>query len=204
MRKMNQIEPVKVWDPLVRIFHWTLVFSFAVAYITEDEWIALHSLAGYMIGGLLLFRIAWGLIGTRYARFSSFIFSREATVAYLKDIVAFRPKHYLGHNPAGAAMVFALLLSLIATVVTGLSVYGAAEYSGPLADFWAGRSEFSADILEEMHEFFANFTLLLVIAHVAGVILASFQHGENLVRSMFTGLKNQKQQDAKLKDTYLD
>jgi len=187
---MNQIEQVKVWDPLVRIFHWTLVFSFAVAYITEDEWITLHSLAGYTIGGLLLFRIIWGVIGTRYARFSSFIFSRKVTVAYLKDIAAFRPKHYLGHNPAGGAMVVALLLSLIATVVTGLSVYGASEYSGPLAEFWAGSSQFTGDVLEEMHEFFANFTLLLVIAHVAGVILASFQHGENLVRSMFTGLKD--------------
>jgi len=193
---MNQIEQVKVWDPLVRIFHWTLVFSFAVAYITEDEWITLHSLAGYTIGGLLLFRIIWGVIGTRYARFSSFIFSRKVTVAYLKDIAAFRPKHYLGHNPAGGAMVIALLLSLIATVVTGLSVYGASEYSGPLAEFWAGSSQFTGDVLEGMHEFFANFTLLLVIAHVAGVILASFQHGENLVRSMFTGLKDSNHKDA--------
>ena len=198
MNQVNQIEQVKVWDPLVRIFHWTLVFSFAVAYITEDEWITLHTLAGYTIGGLLLFRIIWGLIGTRYARFSNFIFSRKVIVAYLKDIVAFRPRHYLGHNPAGGAMVIALLLSLIATVVTGLSVYGASEYSGPLAGFWAGSSQFTGDVLEEMHEFFANFTLLLVIAHVAGVILASFQHGENLVRSMFTGLKNAEPKDAKL------
>jgi len=187
---MNQIEQVKVWDPLVRIFHWTLVFSFAVAYITEDEWINLHTLAGYTIGGLLLFRIIWGVIGTRYARFSSFIFSRKEIVSYLKDIVAFRPKHYLGHNPAGGAMVIALLLSLTGAVVTGMSLYGASEYSGPLADFWAGSSQFTGDVLEEMHEFFANFTLLLVIAHVAGVVLASFQHGENLVRSMFTGLKD--------------
>ncbi len=93
MNQVNQIEQVKVWDPLVRIFHWTLVFSFAVAYITEDEWITLHTLAGYTIGGLLLFRIIWGLIGTRYARFSNFIFSRKVIVAYLKDIVAFRPRH---------------------------------------------------------------------------------------------------------------
>lgn len=187
---MNQIEQVKVWDPLVRIFHWTLVLSFAVAFITEDEWITLHTLAGYTIGGLLLFRIIWGVIGTRYARFSNFVFSRKVIISYLKDIVAFRPKHYLGHNPAGGAMVIALLLSLLITVVTGLSVYGANEFSGPLAGFWADSSQFTSKLLEEVHELFANFTLLLVIAHVAGVILASFQHGENLVRSMFTGLKD--------------
>jgi cytochrome b len=193
---MNQIEQVKVWDPLVRIFHWTLVVSFALAYITEDEWLTLHSLAGYTIGGLLLFRIVWGLIGTRYARFSNFVFSREVIVGYLRDIVAFRPKRYLGHNPAGGAMVIALLLSLIATVITGLSVYGANEFSGPLAGFWAGSSHSMGHFLKELHEFFANFTLLLVIAHVAGVILASFQHGENLVRSMVSGLKDADQQDA--------
>ncbi len=187
---MSQIEQVKVWDPLVRIFHWTLVASFTIAFATGDEWASIHTLAGYIVGGLLLFRLMWGLIGTRYARFSNFVYSRKVTVGYLKDIAAFRPKRYLGHNPAGGAMVIALLLSLIATVVTGLSLYGANEFSGPLAGFWAGSSHFMGDVLEELHEFFANFTLLLVIAHVAGVILASFQHGENLVRSMFTGLKD--------------
>lgn len=197
---MNQIEQIKVWDPLVRFFHWTLVFSFAVAFITEDEWINLHTLAGYTIAGLVSFRIIWGLIGTRYARFSNFVFSRKVIIRYLKDIVAFRPKHYLGHNPAGGAMVIALLLSLIATVITGLSVYGASEYSGPLATFWAGSSQFTGDVLEGMHELFANFTLLLVVAHVVGVILASFQHGENLVRSMVTGLKDSNQQDPIHKD----
>ena len=194
---MNPIEQVKVWDPLVRIFHWTLVACFTIAFITEDDWITLHSFGGYTIGVLLLIRIAWGLIGTRYARFSNFIYSKEVTIGYLKDIVAFRPKHYLGHNPAGGAMVIALLLSLIATVVTGMSVYGANEFSGPMAELWAGSSHFTGEVLEGLHEFFANFTLLLVIAHVVGVILASFQHGENLVRSMFTGLKDAIKQDSK-------
>jgi cytochrome b len=192
---MNNIEQVKVWDPLVRIFHWTLVASFTIAYITEDEWITLHSLAGYLIGSLLLLRIVWGLIGSRYARFSNFIYSRQTIVAYLKDIITFRAKRYLGHNPAGGAMVVALLLSLTITVLTGLSVYGANEFSGPLAGFWAGSSQFMGSVLKELHEFFANFTLLLIIAHVVGVMLASFQHGENLPRSMVTGLKDANQQD---------
>ncbi|MDH3354062.1 MAG: cytochrome b/b6 domain-containing protein [Chromatiales bacterium] len=187
---MSQIEQVKVWDILIRVFHWTLVTSFTVAYITEDDWLTLHSFAGYTIGSLILFRIIWGVIGTRYARFSHFVFSRKTTISYLKDIAAFNPKRYLGHNPAGGAMVIALLLSLIATVTTGLSVYGANEFSGPLVEFWAGSSSFTGSVLKELHEFFANFTLLLVIAHVAGVILASFQHGENLVLSMFTGKKD--------------
>ncbi len=186
---MNQIQQIKVWDPLVRIFHWTLVFSFAVAYITEDEWADLHTLAGYTILGLVSFRIIWGIIGTRYARFGNFIYSRKKVFGYLKDIATFRPDRYLGHNPAGGAMVIALLLSLFATVITGLSVYGASEYSGPLATFWSGSTHSTGELLEEMHEFFANFTLLLIVVHIVGVILASFQHGENLVRSMFTGLK---------------
>ena len=187
---MSQIEQVKVWDPLVRIFHWTLVASFTIAFVTEEEWGSIHTLAGYIVGGLVLFRLVWGVIGTRYARFSNFVYSRKVTVGYLKDIAAFRPKRYLGHNPAGGAMVIAILLSLIATVVTGLAVYGTGEFSGPLGGLLSGCSDFPSDVLEELHEFFANFTLLLVIAHVAGVVLATFQHGENLVRSMFTGLKD--------------
>ncbi|MCW8888353.1 MAG: cytochrome b/b6 domain-containing protein, partial [Gammaproteobacteria bacterium] len=122
-------------------------------------------------------------------RFTNFVYSRTTVINYLKDILAFRPKHYLGHNPAGGAMVIALLLSLTGTVITGISLYGASEYSGPLAQFWAGSSHFTGKVLEGMHEFFANTTMLLVVAHLVGVALASFQHGENLVRSMVTGKK---------------
>jgi cytochrome b len=115
--------------------------------------------------------------------------SPAKTLAYLKDAIAFRARRYLGHNPAGAAMVIALLFSLSATAVTGLALYGYAEFSGPLAGLMGSTPEWLGGSLEDVHEFFADFTVLLVLLHLAGVILTSLQHRENLVRSMFTGIK---------------
>jgi cytochrome b len=180
---------VRTWDLLIRLFHWTLVAAFFTAYLTEDDWMSLHVLAGYTVLGLVLFRIVWGLIGTRHARFTDFICSPASTLAYLKDIIAFRARRYLGHNPAGGAMVIALLFSLTATAISGLALYGYEEFSGPLAGLMGNTPEWLGDSLEDVHEFFANFTLMLVLLHVAGVVIASLQHGENLVRSMFTGIK---------------
>jgi len=180
---------VHTWDPLIRLFHWTLVAAFFTAWLTEDDWMSLHVLAGYTVFGLLLFRIVWGVIGTRHARFSSFVCSPSCTLAYLKDAIAFRARRYLGHNPAGGAMVIAMLFSLSATAVTGMALYGYAEFSGPLAGLMGGTPDWLGDSLEDVHGFFANFTVLLVLLHLAGVLLASLQHRENLVRSMFTGIK---------------
>ena len=179
----------KVWDPLVRIFHWTLVLAFSIAYVTEDEFLDLHVLAGYVIAGLISFRLLWGLIGSRHARFSDFIRRPSAVWAYIKTIGSGHPKRHLGHNPAGGAMVIALLLSLTLTIVTGLAYYGAGEFSGPLAATLANAGPFWADVLEESHEFLANLTVLLVVLHVVGVVLASVQHRENLVQAMVNGRK---------------
>lgn len=186
---MNNTNQIKVWDPLVRIFHWSLAAAFFIAYLTEDDWLDLHVYAGYTIAGLIAFRLLWGLIGTRHARFSDFVRPPSEVFAYLKDMITFHPKRYIGHNPAGGAMVVALLLSLVITVLTGLSVYGAEEMAGPLAGLFAYAPKFLGDVFEELHEFFANFTLFLVVFHVVGVVLAGLQHGENLVRSMFNGKK---------------
>ena len=186
---MNPATQVKVWDPLVRIFHWSLVAAFFTAYFTEDDLLKLHVLAGYTVLGLVLWRLLWGVVGTRHARFSDFVRAPATVTGYLKDIVAQRAKRYLGHNPAGGAMVIALLVALILTSVTGLAVYGADKSAGPLAGLLAGIGETGVDVFEEVHEFFANFTLVLVFAHVAGVLAASWQHRENLVRAMFTGFK---------------
>lgn len=179
----------KVWDPLVRVFHWTLVLAFAIAYVTEDEFLDLHLFAGYVIAGLIGFRLLWGLIGSRHARFSDFVRRPSTVLAYLKSMRSGHPRRYLGHNPAGGAMVIALLLSLVLTVVTGIAYYGAGEFSGPLAASLAGAGPFWADVLEESHEFLANLTVLLVVLHVAGVVLASVQHRENLVAAMVHGRK---------------
>lgn len=184
-----QENTIKVWDPLVRVFHWTLVGAFAVSYLTEDELLDLHVFSGYLIGGLILFRLLWGVVGTRHARFAGFVRGPGAVVAYLKEIAGLHPKRYLGHNPAGGAMVVALLAALVLTVVTGLATYGAAESAGPLAAWFAGWGEEGGEVFEEVHEFFANLTVLLVIAHVGGVLLASLQHRENLVLAMVTGRK---------------
>lgn len=180
---------VRVWDPLVRLFHWSLAASFLVAFLTEDDLLVVHVWAGYIIFGLILVRLIWGFVGPRHARWSDFIKEPGEIMAYLKDVLRFSALRYLGHNPAGGAMVVALLVSLIATGLSGLAVYGAQELSGPLAPMFSGLSEGWAHLLEDVHEVLANLTLLLVLLHLAGVVFASLQHRENLVRGMITGLK---------------
>lgn len=182
-------ERIKVWDPAVRVFHWALAAGFFIAYLTEDDFLTLHVWAGYTVAGLLAFRIIWGLIGPRYARFSNFVFAPSVVLGYLKDVLLFRPRRYVGHNPAGGAMIVALLVCLIITAVTGLVVYGAAENAGPLAAYLGYLGEAGGDAFEEVHEFFANLTLFLVFVHITGVLVESLIHRENLVRAMIDGLK---------------
>ena len=179
----------KVWDPLVRLFHWSLVLGFAVAYLTEDELMPLHLAAGYLVLGLVAFRTAWGFVGTRHARFSDFVRPPRSVLAYLGDLARLRAPRHLGHSPAGGAMVLALLLVLLLTGLSGLALQGVEAHSGPLAGLLADAPRGWVDALEELHEVLAHFTLALVLAHLAGVLLASLQHGENLVRSMITGYK---------------
>jgi len=179
---------VKVWDPLVRIFHWSLVLAFFIAYFTEDDLLTLHVWAGYTVAGLVAFRLVWGLIGPRYARFSDFVYPPSEVKRFLRDTLYGRAKRYLGHNPAGGAMVILMLLSLILISFTGIALYGVEEGAGPLAS-WQSMGESVEELLEETHEVLANFMLLLVFLHVAGVLIESWLHHENLVRSMFTGRK---------------
>ena len=182
----SQSRSQMVWDPFVRIFHWSLVGLFAIAFVTEDEWLNLHSFAGYSIVGLLLLRVIWGVIGSHHARFSNFVTSPKISVDYLKSFFAGKPKHYLGHNPAGAAMILMLMLTLLLTALTGTAIL-ATEGVGPLADtFFAGLSE---DLLEDIHELLANLMLGLIVLHVGGVIVSSLAHRENLIRAMFNGRK---------------
>jgi len=180
---------IRVWDPLVRIFHWSLVAAFATAYIVEDDLLAVHVWAGYLALALIAVRLAWGFIGTRHARFTDFVRGPRQVLGYLADALHFKAKRYLGHNPAGGAMVIALLLLVSATGISGLALYGAQELSGPLAPLMSGLPSFWGEALEETHEVLANLTLLFIVAHVAGVLFSSVSHGENLIRSMFTGLK---------------
>ena len=178
-----------VWDPLIRIFHWTLVAAFVVAYGTEDEMMTLHVYAGYLIAGLLVFRVIWGFIGPGHARFSDFVFTPAEVLGYLKDMAMGHPARYLGHNPAGGVMILLLLVSLVVTVVTGLLALGGEAGTGALASALAVSGGEGGEVWEEVHEFFGNFTLFLAVLHVAGVILGGLLHGENLVRAMVTGKK---------------
>lgn len=180
---------IKVWDPLVRVFHWTLVLSFFVAYVTEEDFIAIHTFAGYVVLGLLLIRIIWGFIGTRHARFTDFIYSTQNIKLFLKDTLKLKAKRYLGHNPAGGAMILLMIISLLTATVSGIVLYGVEDQAGPLASWFTQSHSFWGDVLEEVHEFFANFSLLLVFIHVAGVIIESLIHKENLVKSMIDGIK---------------
>jgi cytochrome b len=164
-----------VWDLPVRVFHWALVLSFAGAYLTaeSERWRDLHVLLGYTAGALVVFRLLWGVVGTRYARFTSFLYRPSEVVAYLRSVLARRPRHYLGHNPAGALAIFALLALLVATVLSG----------------WAALVEVGPRWMEDVHETAGNVALALVFVHIAGVIVSSWMHRENLVRSMVTGYK---------------
>ncbi|PSO21493.1 cytochrome b/b6 domain-containing protein [Bradyrhizobium sp. MOS003] len=166
---------VKVWDPFVRIFHWSLATCFVLAYATGDEIERVHIAAGYTIAGLLSARILWGFVGPRHARFSNFVRPPREVLAYVRDVALLRAPRYIGHNPAGGAMIMALLVALAGTCVTGYMMITDA--------YWGSK------MLEHVHEFLANSTIGLVVAHVLGVLIASFEHRENLVVSMISGRK---------------
>ncbi|MGE0082406.1 MAG: cytochrome b/b6 domain-containing protein, partial [Thiohalomonadaceae bacterium] len=181
-------DEVKVWDLFVRVFHWTLVAAFATAYLSEDGPELVHVYAGYTVLALVVSRIVWGFVGTRYARFADFVPSFTALRRYLVAMLRGNPPHYVGHNPAGGAMIIALLVSLLLTTLTGLATYGG-EGEGPLAGLVWQLGTNAEDAFEDVHEFFANLTLVLVGVHVVGVIVGSVLHRENLIRAMFTGRK---------------
>ncbi|MTJ05231.1 MAG: cytochrome B [Sediminimonas qiaohouensis] len=195
---------VRVWDPLVRLFHWSLVVVFAVAWLTAEESAFVHEWAGYIAAGLIGVRLVWGLVGSHYARFSQFLRGPSATLAYLREVVKGREARYLGHNPAGAAMIVALLLTMLATAFTGWllenptriamlpevpSIIAPANADEDEDEEYAERGEEGEGAIEELHEVLANLMLVLVVLHVAGVALASVRHRENLARAMVTGLK---------------
>lgn len=165
---------IKVWDIAVRAFHWSLVAAMASEFIFEAGTSA-HNAVGYFILGLIGFRLAWGIIGSSHARFASFVKTPAVTLRYLSDVMRGRPARFVGHNPAGAAMVVALLLMVTATAGSG----------------WAMTTDalWGSDWIEKLHEGLANATLALIGLHVLGVILASWQHRENLVKAMVTGRK---------------
>lgn len=176
MHMKNDNTKILVWDAPVRVFHWLLVLSFFGAFVTSESeyWRQVHVTLGYTVGGLVLFRLLWGLVGTRHARFVSFVRGPAVVGRYLLSLLRGRPEHHVGHNPAGALAIVLLLLLSAVTVISG----------------WLTYEELGGHWLEELHEGAANFMLLVVGMHVAGVLLAGWLHRENLVRAMLTGKKD--------------
>lgn len=179
---------IKVWDPLVRVFHWSLVVAFTLAFLTEDDWQWLHVIAGYTVLGLVLVRLVWGLVGPRHARFSDFVHRPRTVWQYTQAVLRGRAERYIGHNPAGGAMIVALLVMLLVTTGLGLCAYGA-RGNGPLGDWLGELSAFATDALTEAHELAAWLTVWLIAGHLLGVLWESLLHRENLVRAMITGRK---------------
>ena len=177
-----------IWDPLVRLVHWNLVLFFCLAYGLGGDRLDLHSNAGYTIGLLILFRLVWGFIGSRHARFANFVTPPSQTLAYLARLLQGDAKPYTGHDPAGSAMIVTLLISLLITVFTGMSLFGM-EGSGPLANTFV--NDWQGYLLEEIHSVLADLTLLLIIVHITGMLFTSRVHHENLTKAMITGRKRQ-------------
>jgi cytochrome b len=199
---------VKVWDPLVRTFHWSLVLFFVIAYLSGEDESDIHIYSSYVVLGLITFRVFWGIIGTKYARFSDFIHTPKYVYRYFKGLLTGSAQRYLGHNPLGGVMVVTLLISLFMVSFSGLKLYAVEEGLGPLAEgnnitlmssayadsdekYKDNEHDQAEEFWEEIHEFFANFTLLLIILHIAGVYVSGYLHKENLVKAMITGRKKQ-------------
>lgn len=186
---MRHAESIRVWDPWVRVGHWLLAGAFFTAYATaEDETIGLHAWAGYIVAGYIVWRLLWGVLGSPHARFSDFVTSPRTVAGYLGGLLTGRARRYEGHNPAGGWMIVILLFMLAVTTATGLVVYAGEFDSGPLVAWLGGAGEM-AEAVEDVHEGFANVTMALVIIHVAGVIVESLLHRENLIGAMIHGRK---------------
>lgn len=176
-----QIKPVSrkptvmVWDPFVRAFHWSLASLFVFCFATGDVWEQPHEWVGYAIAALVVSRVVWGLFGPQHARFSEFVFRPSVILGFLRDSLHFRAKRYLGHNPAGGAMVLALLGSMAVICATGVMM--------GMDAFWGEAW------VEDLHVAASWVAIALIVLHIGGVLLASIEHRENLVRAMLTGRK---------------
>jgi cytochrome b len=172
---MTDKSKVLVWDVPTRAFHWLLALSFTGAFLTaeSERYRDVHVLLGYTVLGLVAFRLLWGIVGTRYARFGAFAYGPRSVLTYVKSLFTRVPQHYVGHNPAGSWAIYGLLALAVLAGASGYATYNDIGGKG----------------MEDVHEALANAFLALVFVHIAGVVLSSILHRENLVRSMIDGRK---------------
>lgn len=177
-----------IWDLPTRLFHWTLASSFAMAWLTgeSDPWRAIHVFAGYLMLGLVGFRVLWGVAGSHFSRFASFWFGPKEAFDYLKQVARGHAPRHVGHNPTGSLAIYVLLALSVLVGLTGILTLGADEQQGLAAD-WFNFGQ--ARLLKDLHELGATAMLLVVMGHILGVVVESVLHKENLARSMVTGFK---------------
>jgi len=195
LQSMTEKQTIVVWDVPVRLFHWTLLAVTALAFATaeaEGAWFVLHLAAGYAVMALLVFRLAWGFAGTRYARFGEFVYPWPVVRRHAANVARLRPRRYVGHNPLGGWMIMALLVVLGLLVASGLFAGDEGE-KGPLAH-WLSAGV--ADAIGELHEGLNTVLWTLVAVHVAGVVIESLLTGENLIRALWTGKKEVENAEA--------
>jgi cytochrome b len=179
----------RVWDLPVRLFHWTLLLAVAGAWLTHElgiTWFDAHVWCGYAVLVLVGFRLLWGLVGTRHARFWNFIRGPVTTLRYALDLLRGREAHHAGHNPLGAWMVVLLLLALLAQALLGLFGNDEIFNFGPLYGYVTNERSIE---LTSLHRKLFYGILGAVALHVAAVLYHLLAKRENLVRAMFTGRK---------------
>lgn len=186
----NHGNKIKVWDIPTRVFHWSLVILVATGLITgfvsPEWWMDVHIWAGYGTVILIVFRLVWGFFGSEFSRIETFAFTPGQVIAHMRELIFLRPLHYIGHNPAGAMMIFALIFFLFSITITGLLVLGGEENQGPLAGVTSYRV---GDTAANIHEALALILVVLIGLHVVGVFVEMRLTRENLVKSMFDGYK---------------
>lgn len=168
-------QTLRVWDGLVRLLHWALVISIAVSWWSRDDLGPTHENTGYVVIGILLTRLIWGFVGSRYARFAQFVRSPRDTLAYAHSAFKGHAPRYIGHNPLGGWMVVALLACLSLLTFTGWL------YTTDM--FWG------YGWLAGLHKYLGWGLLVLVAMHIAGMLWTCFAHRENLIGAMFSGRK---------------
>jgi cytochrome b len=188
---MNEKKTVRVWDLPVRLFHWALVMLLVISYFSGragGDWMNLHFWSGYAILTLLLFRIAWGFLGSTTARFSHFVKGPATWFVYLRNFVMGRSTYDVGHNPVGGIMVLILIFAVLAQAVAGLfsADTDLGTVNGPLANLIADKW---VDRLTDFHKWWINVLIWLTALHVLAALTYLVWKRQNLIGSMFTGRK---------------